>query len=471
MGQELRPTRLSAAITAAARRRWEAGSELRSRRQRCKRYTYGDQWGDPEIDRETGATVTAGEMMRRKGRTPLTTNLIRRLVRCIVGRFRMMTEEERPDGRLRDLTEANELSELDSRMLEEFIISGCALQRVSRVGGEIRVDNISPARLIISEVNDPRCRDVEMVGMLHDMSLTEVILRYGHGDRTRIEQLRRLYERQPTGDTMRWIGSDDLTDEFAVAAAGRCRVVEVWTLESETSLICHDPEQMKLYRVSVGEQLQIDKENNRRSKTGRAAVATRTDVRVVWRGRWMAPDGTVLAECVADRHPFVVKLYPLTDGEVHSLVEDVIEQQQYINRLISLIDHILGSSAKGALLFPVQQKLPKVSWEDIARRWSAPDGVIPISGIPGMAEPRQVAGSGSDAGAKELLQLQMRMFEDVSGVSNALMGKSSSGGNVGVERYEAEVKNATISILDLLRSFDHFRNQRDRLMIAIDGKK
>ena len=50
-------------------------------------------------------------------------------------------------------------------------------------------------------------------------------------------------------------------------------------------------------------------------------------------------------------HPFVFKLYPLTDGEVHSMVEDVIDQQKYVNRLITLVDHIMGASAKGALLY------------------------------------------------------------------------------------------------------------------------
>ena len=34
------------------------------------------------------------------------------------------------------------------------------------------------------------------------------------------------------------------------------------------------------------------------------------------------------------------------------VVEDIIDQQRHINRLISLIDFIMGSSAKGVLLVP-----------------------------------------------------------------------------------------------------------------------
>ncbi|MDE5968240.1 MAG: hypothetical protein K2G64_03950, partial [Muribaculaceae bacterium] len=56
------------------------------------------------------------------------------------------------------------------------------------------------------------------------------------------------------------------------------------------------------------------------------------------------------------------------------------------------------------------------------------------------------------------------------GVSQALMGKTGGGGNVGIERYEAEVRNATITINDILKTFQHLRSQRNELMLNLSGK-
>jgi hypothetical protein len=161
-------------------------------------------------------------------------------------------------------------------------------------------------------------------------------------------------------------------------------------------------------------------------------------------------------------HPFVVKYYPLTDGEVHPFVEDVIDQQRYINRLIVLIDRMMGASAKGVLLFPVDQKLPGYSWDEVCRRWSAADGVIPISGRSNTL-PQQVTGNGADAGAHKLLEIELKLFEDVSGVSDALLGKTPSG-NVGQSVYESQIANSTIALADIFDTFNAFTQQRDGLI-------
>lgn len=480
--EEIKATTLSVGILDKARRLWMAQSGLRSRRDRCKRFTYGDQWGDLVYDLVVDDEVTAAQKSINRGRQPMTNNLIRRLVRCIVGRFRMQLDESpRPEGLLGSLAQANDLDEIDSRSLEEFLISGCAVQKVCRenrpYGNGVWVDWVSPDSFFTSDMADPRGRDAELVGMLHEMGLTEVMMRFGRGDRRRIDTIAEIY-RTAAADEVPIHGPAAGGVQFNRARPGRCRVIEVWTLEASQSLMCHDPETGTVSRLGLDKGGEVEQENNRRRSQGRPEMRTRHEVTVKWHARWMAPDGSVLGEDEAVRHPFSVKFYPLIDGEVHSLVEDAIDQQIYINRLITLVDHVIGSSAKGALLFPVSQLVPGTNWEDVARRWASPDGVIPIQGKAGVPEPRQVAGNGSDGGAKELLQLQMRMFEDVSGVSNALMGRSSSGCNAGVDRYEAEVKNATISILDLLRTFDHFRLTRDRLMLAMadgdghcDGKK
>ena len=69
-----------------ARRCWEGMDSFRRERERCKRFTYGDQWGDPVMT-STGM-VREETFMLSQGNIPLKNNLIRRLVRNVLGVFR-----------------------------------------------------------------------------------------------------------------------------------------------------------------------------------------------------------------------------------------------------------------------------------------------------------------------------------------------------------------------------------------------
>lgn len=471
MNDILRPDPVGMRVLAAAGKAWNEGASLRQRRERYKRFTYGDQWSDVVTDAD-GTVMTEGDLERRRGKRPMSNNLIRRLVKCIVGRFRMMVEEQGwHDDFLGGLYVKNNLDELDSRALEEFLISGCAIQRVvceRRPHGKgVFVDNVSPARFFVNAMKDPRGWDIELVGLVHDMSPAEVVMRFSKGDVSRASALRRHYSSLASSAGL-FVGGS-----FANAPEGRCRVIEAWTLEAVESLRCHDTLKATCFDVPSSELPRIEAENNARGLSQLPGIQAKWMVSTRWHCRWIAPDGTVLDEYDSPffhaGHPFVVKFYPLTDGEVHSLVEDVIDQQVYVNRLITLIDHLMGTSAKGALLFPVEQKLKGMDWSEIGRIWASPDGILPYAGMTGAPEPHQLSTNAADIGARELLTLEMKMFEDVSGVSNALMGKTSGGGNVGAERYESEVRNATVAINDLLKTFMHFRKMRDEKMQSVNS--
>ena len=143
----------------------------------------------------------------------------------------------------------------------------------------------------------------------------------------------------------------------------------------------------------------------------------------------------------------------------------MIDQQKHVNRLITLMDNMMGAAAKGVLLFPTRCKAEGMKWEDIVDRWALPGGVIPYNAVPGI-EPKQVVTPVGNSGAAEMLETQIRLFEDVSGVSSALMGKSVSAA-VGHERYESEVRNSAVSINDLLSTYSDFINLRDRLLLSV----
>lgn len=422
-------------LVESAHNEWERATKMRALRKRCKNYAYGDQWSDIVTD-SMGNNVREGDLLARSGRQPLTNNLIGRLIKTVVGRYRNLTSESgRYSKEDNSVDVRNDLAELDSRMLGDFLISGCAVQRVvyetRPLGGAgVWVDNVNVNNFFTNDFRDPRGLDIEMAGMLHDMSMHEVLARFGNNDRRRMEWLRGLYG--TIDPLMCSIAGDDI--DFYTARNGRCRVIEIWTLEAiETT------------------------------------VRRRPNIDFKWRCRWLTPGGDLLTTYMSQTgsHPFVIKYYPLIDGEVHPFIEDVIDQQRYINRLIVLIDRMMGASAKGVLLFPVDQKVPGFTWEDVCRRWSAADGVIPIVGR-STTLPQQVTGSGADAGAHKLLELELKLFEDVSGVGDALLGRTDSG-NVGSALYESQITNSTIALADIFETFNSFTAQRDKLVEKINN--
>ncbi len=425
------------AVFEAARDAWRLHAPTRARRRRLMQHTYGDQWSDPVETSEYGC-ITEHDKAVMAGMRPLTNNLLRSLVKSIVGRFRynITREGEEPSEVLRRLRADNFLSELDSRALEEYLISGCVIQKVvceRRSGGGLGVwvDNISPESFFCNRFLDPRGNDIRIVGMVHDMGVDELKLRFGHGSRRRCQRLERAYRElrsRRMDESLFSADSDILADFTRPRSPELCRVIEVWTFDIDSSSPHVDPH---------------------------------------WHCRYLLPDSRVIDESrshlPSGSHPFAVKFYPLTDGEIHPFIEDLVGQQKHINLLVTTIDHILANSAKGALLMPVDA-LPKgVDMEQVSNLWSKPGSVIPInSGCRQL--PTEITSQGRSEGAARLLDMEMKLFQQISGVTSALQGQPS-GSSTSASLYESQVYNSTIALLDLYESFNSFRELRDRIAL------
>ena len=114
--------------------------------------------------------------------------------------------------------------------------------------------------------------------------------------------------------------------------------------------------------------------------------------------------------------------------------------------------------------------MPKnFSWQDLKNAWRTPNTVIPydsMQGDPGEM-PHQVVVNGSGSGAYELLNLQMGLFEKISGVTGILQGQTVSGN--GAKMYESQVENAVIALSDLFQAFNSLFTLRKRLVEKIIG--
>lgn len=459
-----------AAILQAAFKAWNAATELRTSRRRNKRFTYGDQWADVLVT-PYGRVMTEKERYYDDGTYPITNNLICQLVKTIVGRFRSQyVHDEKVDKALADVYDANQLAELDSRALEEFLISGCCVQRVDSVAGltatTVSVENVNLNSFFVNTFSDPLGRDCEIVGQLHDLSVAQLVKRVAQGSRRKAAWVRQLYSESADArvdELAAALGADSQSalDFWRASTPGKCRAIEVWTLESQEVIVAHDRDtaQLTVHPLGALRRLKRDKD-----------ATLRWDVATTWHCRWFSPMGDELAHYESPYahalHPFAIKFYPLTDGEVHSLVEDVIDQQKYVNRLISLIDHIMRSSAKGVLLFP-QNALPdNFTWADMRMVWSRCNGILPYVPTFNGEKPEQISVNGTNIGAYEMVQLQMKLLEEISGVSGALQGKSDARGN-SASLYQSETENSVIALTDIFDTFNAFRRTRDRLILHL----
>lgn len=422
---------------------WESLEGFRRERERGKRFTYGDQWGDMiDVD---GRIMREEDFIRSQGNVPLKNNLIRRLVRNVLGVFRNRYSpphcEARDSDEVREAStmqklleynmELNRMEELYARTMEEFLIGGLAVHRkwYGRKGGKTDcwTDIVMPDKFFCdTEARDFRNWDVGIIGEIHDMDFKSLCASFA-GSAGDCESLRRIYG-QPE--------------------RRNCRVIEVWSREYRQRYRCHDMRSGRYYVIPAGNAAPA-KDWERREWI----------VEEEWMCHFLSPSGDVLRSGRSPYrhggHPFVFKAYPFIDGEIHSFVSDIIDQQKFTNRLISMYDWILRASAKGVLLFP-EGALPEGSdINDIAEEWSRFNGVIMFRPKAGMPLPQQVSSNCTNIGITELLDIQMRMMEDISGVNGALQGKLDNNSMSGT-LYSQQTQNSMTALADLMKSFDCF---------------
>lgn len=81
----------------------------------------------------------------------------------------------------------------------------------------------------------------------------------------------------------------------------------------------------------------------------------------------------------------------------------------------------------------------------------------------GEAKPEQITVNNTNFGAYEMVQLQLKLLEEISGVSGALQGKNiNTSGSASL--YQRQADNSNIALTDIFETFNHFRACRDKKM-------
>lgn len=473
-----------------AQQYWSNMSRFRNERERNKRYCYGEQWKDIiEVD---GEQMTEEEYIKSQGNVPLKNNLIRRLVRNVLGVYRSQSKEPTCTARDRDEQklgetmstilqcnmQLNRMSELYARTMEEFLISGFIVHRKWYGWRNDKLDcwtdYVQPNNFFIDNcMRDFRGWDVSCLGEVHDVSFETLCREFAESPED-YNRLARIYtsarNRKLFNSTWEHFGYSrpQNFDFLFTQDVTRCRVIEVWRKESKPRYRCHDYNNGSIFKIDVEDYYDmVESVNAERIERGTAAGMAKEDIPLItakwfmddyWYYYYLTPFGDILSEGESPydhkSHPYVFKAYPFIDGEIHSFVADVIDQQRYTNRLITLYDWIMRASSKGVLLVP-EEAIGSMDINEIADEWSRFNGVIAIKTKAGIPLPQQIANNSTNIGISELLNLQLKFFEDISGVNGALQGKPGYSGTSG-SLYAQQTQNATTSLLDLLDSFSGF---------------
>lgn len=486
-------------LLVEAERCYDSLYVFREQRKRNRKYYRGDQWGDIVV--VNGKRMTEREYIEMQGKPALKQNLIRPQVKNVLGQFRSnpfkstIVARNRADQMASEMMNValesayamNDGKERDARMLEEFLISGAGIYLTSYSYDNDRQRPIPKFRAI--DINryfqtpnstDLCGEDIDFVGDFMDIPLDEVISLYAGSSKEKEKRLKEIYSDYTAYkyDSEQQLSQQNNTNlSFSVNAKNNlCRVVRVCKLEPRWMLEVHDYLDASYEIRDMEDETLIQAENIARQQMAEMQGVEvplieyeRKYVRL-WKYYHLSPYGHILYEeenpYEHKNHPYIIKFYPLLDGEAWSMVNDMIDQQKMINRMIILYDFIVSASAKGVLLVPEDAIPDDMDLEDFAEEWTKYDGVIKIKAKPGIQMPQQISTNMVNIGLTDMINMQVKFMQDIGGVHGAIQGKAPSAGTPS-SLYQQEAMNAQLNILDYIESFMTFLQKRDFRLVQI----
>ena len=476
---------------------WHSLEEMRRKMRRSEMYAWGDQWGDLVRDPDTGQMITEGELIKKNGKVPLKNNMIAPIWNNIEGQCR--TAQVKPVCVVRDQREAklgemvsiaveyvhdiNETGELDVATLKSNATAGVMAQRIEygvnpRNGKQdVWLYPVDPKRLFFdTSVEDPRMWDMTRVGELYDMTMEDVIATFGKF--VPEQELRSIY-----GGGGNYLDSNALNGDklnnlnfYTPAQPNMCRVILGWRLENRPAIYYHDWENGTYGYVKRSEKHILDEENERRMEYYTSQGVAEEDIPLieyetneterVWVFRYMTPWGHCLYKGDSPywhgEHNYVLGVYHMTSGHLYNYFEQFIDQQRSINRTATLIDFMRGASSKGVMVVD-ETAFESMTREEIVDeyvRWNGVLFVKPKNGVNVRDVVHQINGGASTAGDYELLNLQLRLINEISGVNSAMQGQAPHSGTPS-SLYAQQVQNSSLNLKGLFGSLTAFRRRRD----------
>ena len=484
-------------------RSWNNKENFRKERADVIKMIFDNQWGDIIHVHGIG-DMTEERWIQMQGMTPLKNNVMHALWMSVFGIHAKTETEPVCYARNENTKELSKnlsaaiqtnwqntyMSEKMDATFAEYLISSAAFMRESwEERDELHdsyTDCVNPYYMFWEGGNDPTHQDIRMIGCLHDITVEEAYFRFARPEYgLTIEDINEIFH---VGDTQASvnrgtsqqhndINSFDNLSFYRASDLGLLRVIEVWREEVKPRYQCFDPlatDQIDKFFRCEKEDLPAVRDINLQRKElydqqgvpqeQRAYITAREIVDKYWQFYYMAPDGRILCEGETPydhrSHPFTLSLFPYVNGEIHSFMGAFKDQQKFINRMVMINDYAIRSAAKGMTFLPLSLKPDDMSIEEYARQKSKFDAVFVYDDRKSRtgAKPEFYTHSAFNTGANEMLQTQLNMIHEVSGVSGALQGKTPQSGT-SAARYALEAQNATTTIYPLIKKFNGFEER------------
>lgn len=485
---------------------WNSLDEARRKLRRSLMYSYGDQWGDYVRDPESSGYITEGELIKRNGKVPLKNNMIAPILSNIDGQLRQnlmrpvcvaRDNRESTLGEMMSIAveyvhDINEMEELDSDAMRMLLNGGMIAQRieyglnVSKDKRDVWVYGVNPSRLFFNtNLEDVRMWDITCVGELFDMSLDDVLAYFGNTPEAK-QRILDIYGEVGGGtlDTRAMQGNETKELSFYTPSRGDlCRVILGWKLESRDAYRWNDTLHGTWGYLPYNDEsrMLLDEANRRRRELSQGKGIGEEDflgieyefaIERYWYYRYMSPMGDILQEGRSPywhgEHNYVLHLYPMMQGRLGNFVEQFIDQQRAINRTATLIDFIRGTSSKGVLVVD-DEAFESMSREEVIDEYVRYNGVLFVKLKPGQSIDgvvRQYNSGAAVAGDFELLNLQLRLINEISGVNSAMQGQAPKAGTP-ASLYAQQVQNSSLNLKGLFDGFRSFRRRRDTKLIKM----
>lgn len=492
---------------------WSAGAPFRRQTQRSDRYYKGDQWKDKvEIRHRDGTkeVLTEEEYIERQGRPALKLNLIRPLVTNVIGQLRQNPYKSTIFARTADGQKAadimtaalegvhsmNSRSERDARLYESFLVSGAAIYITGYKFDDRRktpfpyYNEVDVSRYFQTVSASDVCgEDVDFCGDFIDTSLLDAKSMYAK-TRKQEEEIEKIYGKSNRRDVVSNLqfvtpNSENVSPRISLGS-GECRIIRVCRKEGHWDLAVHDysDASWETYNLTTHPHIKsdIDAEIARRKKiadelgidyedgSNRLLIEYEEKFVTSWVYYHLSPWGHILWKQDSpydhNHHCYVAKFYPLFRGQAYGMVADLIDPQRSFNRNFIMHDFISSAAAKGVLLVPEEAIPDDMDIEDFADEWSRYNGVIKYRAKDGVKQPEQVVARNFNVGQFDMINLQMKLMHDISGVHDAAQGKSLGTGTPS-SLYQQAAQNSHVNVLDYMESFAWLLSERDYKMVQI----
>lgn len=484
---------------------WDAMAYLRQERARNLRYKNGDQWSDTVPDPENPhRMIREDALISRSGKVPLKHNYIQQFIRSIHGQLLSSPTQTVVYARSRDdqplgemLTNAlqacqqlNQVRKLDINVIEELCLTGIACAKVrydywstkNRTDGKVDLVNIN--RLFFNtDIEDPRLTDIRRIGEIHDYTFDDLARNFAtcredvqalcdiHGVCHDPAMLESIY-----GDNRERLHNLDF---LATNDLGKFRVIEVWERLGRWVLYVHDYADGTEEIYPDMSLTEVEAINASRLEQGAAAGLSPDQVKLVyaqeqyeyfWRVKFLTPNGYCIREMETpythEEHPYVLATMPVIDGQFKAVLSDVIDIQRYINRLLTLLDFIIGASPKGLLMVPQEAIPDDMDIRDFAREYVKTGGVILIKKGAGDKLPRQIASNSTNIGVWEMFAQEMAIMQQISGLNGAIQGQVPRA-NTPSSLYAQQAQYSMQNFVILFENFNMFSEQRDEKLLKV----